>query len=276
MTGCACACHASSGGFKITCSVDKHSSGVATVPSCSPCDSDPAGETFCVLHHKSRALATVGLVCADHHAALRETLQDILEYWALLPLYLLPGSSPVADGSQKRKNPDAPAPLNLEVVALLDRRTDDEEQRVSTETHGDRFESNGDEGLPSIPLQLAVWADMVREARGLSEGNGTVVESVRLLQAHMGWVVADRVVKQFDAQIRTMRRHLVHANGEGSPKPVGKCPTLDGAGKYCDGPLWPAGDKMEVDCGRCGRHYDERILRHLGGMLSVVPGTISA
>lgn len=263
---CICACH-TGGTYKPTCTVDNGSSGVASIPSCSPCDGETS-QTFCRLHHKARAVAEVGLICFDHHASIKETLQDILEFWALLPLYLLPGSAPVADGSKKRKNPDAPAPLNLGVVALNDRRSDDEEQRVSVLTHGSKYESNGDESLPSVPVHLAAWADLVREERDLAAGDGTVVDSVRLLQKHLDYLAGDDLIKKFDAQIRTIRRHLASGNGEYAPKPVGKCPTLDGAGKYCDGPLWAAGDKMEVDCGKCGRHYDERILRHLGGMLT--------
>lgn len=43
---CDCACHASSGSFKLRCTRDKGSSGVPGLPSCWPCDADqPIGRT---------------------------------------------------------------------------------------------------------------------------------------------------------------------------------------------------------------------------------------
>ncbi len=208
---------------------------------------------LCVLFHRNPVAASDGLVCAGHAAGLREGLQDVLELFGMLRLYLLPGSVE-SDGSKHTKAAEAPAPIRLDVAALSDKRN-------TAPVH------SGD--LPDVPGTLEDWAGWVVDERQLTplKRGWTITDSVRLLQTNIAWIVEQDMVTDFDDSLRSLRRALAQASGERKSTPVGRCPSLDGNGNACNGPLWPRNDMMAVDCGRCERHYDERILRHLGGMM---------
>lgn len=256
MSTCRCDCHSSAGVYKLRCSIDNGSSGVPGLPSCSPCSADVVDESLWCVLHSGRKLATVGQLCDHHREALRETLADIAEMYALLPQYRMPGSTPEAETGEHKhtKKADHPALVRLIVLALEDKR------------NGPVLEP-GD--VPDVPSVLAEWAENVRDERALSAlVDGSVGESVRLLQAHGDWIAAQDWLVDFDADLRMLRRSLAMGIGRTGSKPVGKCPSLDGDGKVCLGPLWPATNGMSVDCGTCKRHFDEKFLRHLGGMMT--------
>lgn len=210
-------------------------------------------ESLCVLHHNKPATSTDGLLCAGHYSALREGLQDVLELFALVRLYLLPGSV-VSDGSKHTKAAEAPAPIRLDVAALSDRRN------TAPLFAGD---------IPDVPGILEDWAGWVVDERQLTPlaAGWSIADSVRLLHKHLPWISEQAMVDDLDESVRSLRRSLASASGERPKVPVGRCPSQDGNGETCNGPLWPRRDEMAVDCGRCERHYDERILRHLGGMM---------
>jgi hypothetical protein len=223
---------------------------------------EPTSSYLCVLHHQKAVSADVGLICHHHAASINETLQDILELFVTArALYLLPGSKPEGDGSAHIKQPDAPVPLNLGVAALSDGRAmgwdpDDNES-----------------GIPDVPGVLAVEADWVREARGLDPRTGpvTLAGEVNLLRAHRDWIYSQPEIVQYDKTLRGLRRAIIRETADPTPqrKPVGACPTKTGDGEDCGGPLWQ--DRygaMSVDCGKCGVHFDESLLRHLGGMMA--------
>lgn len=231
-------------------------------------DTTPA---LCVLRHKEPAEATHGRVCAHHSQALREALQDVIELFALSRLFLLPGSI-ISDGSKHTKAAEAPAPIRLEVAALSDRRnpaTVPMSFAANYDWAKNLLVNNGPD-IPDIPGTLEDWAGWVtdeRELTPLAKG-WTITQSVQRLHAHLAWITAQELVVEFEESLRDMRRALAHAAGEKPAEPVGRCPSLDGDGRMCNGPLWPRRDVMAVDCGRCARHYDEPFLRHLGGMMS--------
>lgn len=217
---------------------------------------------LCVLPHKTPVYADNGLICHHHAAGINETLQDILELFVTArALYLLPGSQPEGDGSAHIKQPDAPVPLNLGVAALSDPRAMGWDPDDPTS------------GIPDVPGVLAVEADWVRETRGLTprEGPITLAGEAGLLRAHRDWIHTQPDVARYDWILRGLRRAILRETGGGEPKrkPVGACPTKTGDGQDCGGPLWQ--DRygaMSVDCGKCGVHFDENMLRHLGEMLA--------
>lgn len=298
---CICRCHTYGTGTHATCDLDTGSSGTA-LKSCSPCDSTPpelvgASKLFCCLPHSQRApRASVGLICLGHATGLAEDLRDVLELWALLGYFALPGSAPEPDGSQRPKKPaDAPVPVRLDVVAMRDKRTDDDERRVNAYENGPKFESNGAEHLPSISL-LALWADYVCIRRGITrtrrpkpaEAIGplcrwwarsipcphascrkvrpmptteTVAEQVGFLTTHLDWLCADPRVAGFHAAVRSLKRHLGYAHGDRSPKPY-DCYMLvpadngeHGAQRECGGLVWPTRDGSGAKCNTCGRMW---------------------
>lgn len=70
---CACDCHTSSGTYKLRCSIDRHSSGVPGLPSCSPCAADEAVSAPAYLSLSTRELTQAPCIyprCDDgseHH-----------------------------------------------------------------------------------------------------------------------------------------------------------------------------------------------------------------
>jgi hypothetical protein len=216
---------------------------------------------WCALRHKQPPPADVGHLCSHHAAAINETLQDILEFWTLLPLHLVRGEQGHDSGSKRGKVSAAPAPLRVDVLALTDGRN-----------HNVR-----DPGLQpwwapvDVPSVAAVLASWVAQAVGADEPpHLTVFAAVRALQAHRDRLAAMDCINDYWAELRNIRSMLAAASGEPNRKPVGHCPTLDGNGDPCDGPLWAdQRGSMQVTCGKCGRVFDERMLRHLGGMMTV-------
>lgn len=294
---CRCVCHSSNGTYKLRCSIDRGSSGLPDIPSCSPCAYEPVAATeptsklFCVMSHPKPIQPVYGRICGHHYRTIGEQLQEIVELYALLPLYLLSTGN---DGGEQKptKNAEPPAPMRLDITALADRRTDPTEQRVSLELNGHRYESNGAESLPSIPATLQEWADYIREERHLTppariftfgpvhpgtcghsscrliRDRGLVdplLTSVQLLTTHLEWLCADEqlpgmhtrwTILLFAADVKKIRSTLRSLTGDPLPRPLGKCYVdVKGDGKECGGPIWEAKDGEGARCGTCGEKW---------------------
>lgn len=217
---------------------------------------------WCGLRHKHGVRADVGLLCDHHLAAVSETLQDILEFWALLPLYLVRGEEGHDSGSKRGKISAASAPLRVDVLSLTDHR--------NYAPHDPGWQVWwAPVDVPDVAGTLSTWAELAVHGHTDCVPRLTVMAAVRTLQSHRDRTAYFDAVVDYWAELRNLRSMLAAASGEPNPKPVGHCPTLDGDGNACDGPLW-ADRKggMQVTCGRCDRVFDEPMLRHLGGMMT--------
>lgn len=172
---CKCVCHASSGTFKLRCSIDRESSGVPGLPSCSPCaysstqdDGDgPAGSKLTCIngctdkpadddHKLVPRLATRGRLCSGCARKLTGWLKDIPVDFALLEMLKAPSGSQRMDGTSRTKQAEAPAPVRLDVVALID-----DGRAGAARDPGDELWYE----LPDIPSPLNVvhtWAEQLR------------------------------------------------------------------------------------------------------------------
>lgn len=195
--------------------------------------------------------------CVDRH---RLWLTEIVELYATLPFVLEPGSVPdeTADHKRPKKAPEAPAPVRLDVLAMLADRG--------------RLRRTGEPSdLPDVPAVLADFAqrlfdDLYETATAPETASGAAAVLVSNAERLAGLPWLD----EYDAELGWARARLrsVHGLANSRPKPVGKCPSLTGDGEPCGGPLWPDRDgMMRVECGKCRREFDERFLRHLGGMI---------
>jgi hypothetical protein len=188
-------------------------------------------------------------VCRRHADSLADTLRDLAETYALLGLFLAPGSVP-DEGNVRGRRIDAPAPVRLEVVALTDRRT------IALD----------DADPPPVLAIVESWARLVREERALASPlvRATLIGEVGFLLAHHGWVCAQPWVDDYAAELRRARSAVHDAIGDHAPRPVGHCQVVDEQGE-CGGPLyqdrWGA---MAVSCRRCGAVWQEDDLRRLG------------
>ena len=211
-------------------------------------------EVNCVLPHREPKGAVHGsLVCPGHARWLHSTLVDIVDSYALLPHFYEPGTA-VDDGQQVRgKRIDPPAPVRLDVVALLDRRT-------VARYPGDI--------IPVLAV-LESWARMVREERQIQapKARATVTSEAALLAKHLPWILEQPWVDELAKEIRDVKSALHSAIGDHAPRPVGTCPVVHPDAGECGGKLFQ--DRyggMSVTCRRCGETWGETELRRLGLM----------
>lgn len=217
-----------------------------------------SAETNCVLPHRDPKTAANGtLVCPGHTRWLRESIDDVVITFALLPHFYEPGTA-IDDGQQVRgKRVDPPAPVRLDVVALLDKRT---------------IARHPGDIVPVLAI-LEAWARLIREERQLQpcRRHATVTSEAGTLLAHIDWIICQPWVDDLAREIREVKSALHSAIGDHAPRPVGTCPVVHPDTGECGGKLYQ--DRyggMSVTCRRCGETWGETELRRLGLMQSAI------
>ena len=212
--------------------------------------------TNCVLPHRDPKTAAQGtLVCAGHARWLLDTLHDIITTTALLPYFLQPGTA-VDDGHQvKGKRVDPPAPVRLDVIALLDRRT---------------LARHPGDLIPVLAI-LEAWATLTRDERQIRHPRTTTVTTeAGTLIAHLDWASTQPWIPDMAAELRDVKSALHSAIGDHAPRPVGTCPVIHPDTGECNGKLYQ--DRyggMSVTCRKCGETWGETELRRLGLMTAI-------
>jgi len=212
----------------------------------------------CLLPHREPKSAVDGThVCIGHRRWLKEAIDDIVVTYALLPNFYEPGTA-VDDGHQvKGKRVDPPAPVRLDVVALLDRRT---------------IARHPGDIVPVLAI-LEGWARLVREERQLRphQRRATVTSEAGLLLGHLEWIITQPFVDEFAKEIREVKSALQSAIGDHAPRSVGRCPVVHAdSDTECGGRLYQ--DRyggMSVTCCKCGETWGEMELMRLGLMLAI-------
>jgi len=229
---------------------------------CDVCGQKPCawveGQCLNVPTHDHRR-ATIGFLCQPCLDRINTRLEQILELYATLPFVTPIGSVPDDIAPHRHVKGDAaPAPMRLSVVALLDARN--------------HCTGHYTTDVPDVAGVLVSWARDLADRIGVAgvRLNGTLLNSVKFLQAFGQQAAAAPWVDDYQAEIDWIWGKLRDAHGLTPPqlRPVGRCPSQDGAGRLCGGDLWP--DKagtMSVACGRCQRVFGPTYLRHLGGMI---------
>ncbi len=215
-------------------------------------------DTNCLLPHRDPKAAADGtLVCPGHTRWLTESIDDIVVTYALLPHFYEPGTA-IDDGQQVRgKRVDPPAPVRLDVVALLDKRT---------------IARHPGDIVPVLAI-LEAWARLIREERQLQpcRREATVTSEAGTLLAHIDWIICQPWVDDLAREIREVKSALHSAIGDHAPRPVGTCPVIHPDIGECAGKLYQ--DRyggMSVTCRRCGETWGETELRRLGLMQSAI------
>lgn len=210
--------------------------------------------------NREAAPARHGHLCDGCYARLETWLREIPERFALVPEYLTQGA-PIDPnpGSKATKRTNAPAPLRVAALDLLDTRRG--RKWLGTEPSDDR--------RGAIGTLLAI-ANEIRVLRGSPIKNDSHVlgeaDYIRLsleTLATQEWV--------FDAykEIKTLYRELGDAVGIYPPRPVATCNVVDpntDDPHPCGGPLYPS-KGGGVYCAKCSEHWDTTDLRRLGLML---------
>lgn len=210
--------------------------------------------TNCVLGHREPKTPTPNtLICQGHHRWLTHTLEDIQQTTALLPYFIEPGSTPDDDQTKRRRGIDPAAPIRLEIVALLDKRT-------HTRTPDD---------LTPVLAVLTAWAQLIRETRNLNKPPrpDTITSTTNLIHTNLDWLAAQEFITDLAHELRQIKTALHSAIGDHAPRPVGTCPVIHPDTGPCAGKLYQDRyGRMSVSCRQCGEVWGETELRRLGLM----------
>lgn len=194
------------------------------------------------------------LLCPRCCTRLDKWLRGIPDTFALLPAVVMHGTVPSDPGTKHTKRPDAPAPMRLEVIDLLDRRP----------------------GYGALGI-LHSWAELVRDERGDARPEVTTVAGeCATLIVNLAWCAGQQFAGDLYQEIRVLARTLDDTVGEYRPKPVGKCAVIldqeltedddpDPVQALCGGALVMDREGTGVHCLSCGqRHEANHGLRQLG------------
>lgn len=217
--------------------------------------------------------ASRGNLCGGCCHRLDDWLRDIPVDVALLPTVMVAGGSQRYDGSTRTKQPEAPAPLNLGVAALTDRRPT--EPRVglpdsNNPAHLERpngtysgVRDPGDElwyELPDVVRTLEIihtWAedlrcelDPQRERRDLADDHTVQGECGYLLRA-LDRLVETSWVDEAMGEIKAVWVQLTRAHGLISGPALGHCFTVS-----CEGKVYRDRYTGFPACNACHRSYD--------------------
>lgn len=190
-------------------------------------------------------------ICEQHEHQLRTWLRETPERYALLPAFIEHGTTDRNPDAKTARNVDAPAPMRLEVLDLLDDRLGRKWQGIAVTD-----ERRGVVGT------LNAWANEVRDAKRIAPATTpTVSGEAHLLSLHVAWIVQQDWAADLHTEIRDLHRRLGDAIGIHRQRPVGSCPVDDGDGP-CGVALYPS-QFGGVRC-RSGHGWDIDELRRLG------------
>jgi hypothetical protein len=211
---------------------------------------EPTGEVpveeRCVLAHEKPQRRDNGLLCTRHYHWLNNTLDQMVELYALMPYALLPGKR--GDDERHGTSVEAPAPGNLDVMALME--PTQRGGRTAMRAVGDELWYE----LPDIPAlvpMLESWCLLVIEERwhGSDKAprlNGTLTTAVGILRGQRHWISQQLWINDYANTLAALHRAVARAAGDTMwPKPIGSCPN-------CRAPLFNTIGVDEVTCARCG------------------------
>lgn len=190
--------------------------------------------------------------CEDN---LHRWLVKIPETYALLPTFIEHGAAERNPESKATKSANAPAPMRLDIIDLLDTRLGRHWNGMAP-----AHDRRGTIGF------LRVHVERLCEERPLTQGwdDTSVSEACKLLDRHRLWICEQDWVAYLYEDLRTINRELSDAVGDYRRPPVGRCHIEnDDNEEACGGPLH-ANQYGGVRCGRCGATWDADNLRLLG------------
>jgi hypothetical protein len=214
------------------------------------------------------------LLCASCRKRLDKWLRALPEAFGLLLWVKDHGTVPSDPGTKTTKRPDPPAPMRLEVVDLLDTRS---ERGVLGVVHSwaemvrdhrhDTRPCTCSHARPSHTHHCSAIGCPCHEYRPV---DATVTRETAYLITNLPWCTQQDFAGDLYDEIRILSRTLNDTVGEYRPKPVGKCAVLRDVPDstvqvLCGGALVMDREGTGVHCLQCGtRHEANHELRALG------------
>ena len=175
-------------------------------------------------------------VCEHHYRRYRDGIAEIVDLYALLPTMLDPSTQPDTSGVRMKRT-DPPAPLRLDVVALLDPRTERADDDTSMYVLGE--------------LDRACAA--IRARRGIAQPDTEqpVTAVQRLLAAHAAWCAQHDWFPGLYDIVMPVVAVMRSATGMTPPKPVGRCHLPGRYDEKCGGAVHEIDGEGALECSRC-------------------------
>ena len=209
----------------------------------------------CVLGHEQRREAEVGFLCLWHRNGLTIATTEITRLWYDLALIVEAGTAP-KDETPKTKHlkaAEAPAPANLDVLALRDPRSHVAAIPPTVENYG-----YGDPSSPIPPVLTVVagWVLCLAEERPLSASlPRSVIAQLDLLALHHDWIAAQPWVDDYSNEMRDLRDALKLTVRDHTHRKIdGRCqlPTETGV---CGGVLLSENGSGVIRCTACRANW---------------------
>lgn len=191
-------------------------------------------------------------VCTRCEDQLRGWTKTIPENHTLLPTFVEHGTTDRNPDTKSTKAAEAPAPMRLEIIDLLDTRLGRKWQGTAT--------TNDRRGVLGTVLTIA---NEIADRRDMTPPQATVYAACDYITRHLTWLTTQEWAAEVHAELKSLNRNLQDAIGDYRPKPVGKCHVEDEATQRCGGPLM-ANRYGGVRCARCHATWDAAHLRQLG------------
>lgn len=197
-------------------------------------------------HHQTRSetepgYTICGTTTTDHQGRMRWTgclgrlRADLLELEQILPNLpdLLVTPPPTDHNDRRAARTDAPAPCRLDVLDLIDERSD----------------------TPGIAL-LNFWTSNIVDGRQLSTHPTEPAHQVRLMITNLDWMARHPTADEAARDIHNARVWLDRLAGL-SEQPLFLCPVVNPNDDHeCGGPVYPQRAEFGVRCSRCGSTWD--------------------
>lgn len=191
-------------------------------------------------------------LCGPCETDLHRWLTAIPQNYALLPQFINHGTAEKNPDSKATKRAEAPAPMRLEVIDLLDTRLG--RKWLGTAPADDRR---------GILGTLQSHVDHLRDERSLAPSDPTVATACALLDRHRLWLAEQDWIDELYADVKAAHRSIADAIGDYRRPPVGRCHIATDDDPACGGPLF-ANTYGGVRCAKCKAEWDADHLRQLG------------
>lgn len=222
-------------------------------------------------------IATDGLLCKKDAENLAHWLSEIVDLYATLDVRI-ERAAEREGGGKRGKISGSPALVRLDVLALMDPRTNPGDGRP-----GPDGKREPDDGLVNVPQTISSWAELLAVEQRMSmcdvdsyteiddEDNEITIytysakpmdlsTATNLLAAWLPTVLEQMWIDEFYDEIHSVHSLLDRLLGIPKPKILGHCLSIIGEGKIntrpCGQVLYAPAGTAVIRCSNCGRTYN--------------------
>lgn len=206
----------------------------------------------CTTHKQPRTTEAPSRICHRCETELHTWLTNIPDNYALLPQFVEYGTTAQNPESKTTKAAEAPAPMRLEIIDLLD-------ERIGRIWQGTAPAHDRRGVLGTIQAHVE---RLLEERNQPNPKNLTVTQACATLDRHRLWLAEQDWISDLYADLKSLNRAISDGIGDYRRPPVGRC-HIDTDNGACGGALH-ANLYGGVRCGRCTATWDAAHLRQLG------------